>query len=73
MNDNYIRNECIDIFESLEFIDSLNFSYNLLELVLNGIRNNVETKKDEMTIKELDKILDNLYEIIKQNEVKNEC
>ena len=60
MNDNYIRNECIDIFESLEFIDSLNFSYNLLELVLNGIRNNVETKKDEMTIKELDKILDNL-------------
>lgn len=68
MNDNYIQNECFDIFESLELLDSLKFAYNLIELVTCAIQNEVETKKDFKSLNKLKKISTKLFNIIKENE-----
>lgn len=68
MNDNYIRNECLDIFESLEPLDSLKFAYNLIELVNCAIKNEAETKKDFKSLNELNKVSTKLFNIIKEND-----
>lgn len=68
MNDNYIQNECFDIFESLELLDSLKFAHNLIELVTCAIQNEVETKEDFKSLNELKKISTKLFNIIKENE-----
>lgn len=46
MNNNYIQNETLDIYNSLEPIESLQFVYCLLELILNGLQFELETDKD---------------------------
>lgn len=68
MNDNYIQNECLDIFESLEFLDSLKFAHNLIELVSCAIQNEAETKEDFKSLNELKKISTKLFNIINEND-----
>jgi len=68
MNDYYIRNECLDIFESLELLDSLKFAHNLIELVTCAIQNEVETKEDFKSLNELKKISTKLFNIVKEND-----
>lgn len=67
MNDSYILNETIDIFERLGSYDSLKFVSYLLDTVYNNIRNECETDKDIKTIKKLEKSLNLIDEIIKEN------
>lgn len=68
MNDNYIQNECLDIFESLEFLDSLKFAHNLIELVSCAIQNESETKKDFKSLNKLKNISKKLFNIINEND-----
>ncbi len=67
MNDSYILNETTDIFESLGSYDSLKFVSYLLDTIYNSIRNECETDKDIETIKKLEKSLNLIDEIIKEN------
>ena len=67
MNDSYILNKTTDIFESLGSYDSLKFVSYLLDTVYNSIRNEYETDKDIKTIKKLEKSLNLIDEIIKEN------
>lgn len=67
MNDSYILNETTDIFESLGSYDSLKFVSYLLDTIYNSIRNECETDKDIKTIKKLEKSLNLIDEIIKEN------
>lgn len=67
MNDSYILNETTDIFESLGSYDSLKFVSYLLDTIYNSIRNECETGKDIKTIKKLEKSLNLIDEIIKEN------
>ena len=65
--DSYILNETTDIFESLGSYDSLKFVSYLLDTIYNSIRNECETDKDIKTIKKLEKSLNLIDEIIKEN------
>lgn len=67
MNDSYILNETTDIFEILGSYDSLKFVSYLLDIIYNSIRNECETDKDIKTIKKLEKSLNLIDEIIKEN------
>lgn len=67
MNDSYISNKTTDIFESLGSYDSLKFVSYLLDTIYNSIRNECETDKDIKTIKKLEKSLNLIDEIIKEN------
>lgn len=67
MNDSYILNKTTDIFESLGSYDSLKFVSYLLDTIYNSIRNECETDKDIKTIEKLEKSLNLIDEIIKEN------
>lgn len=47
MNDDYILNECTDIYSSLEPFEVLQFVNQLLRLLDSDFRFNVDTEKDE--------------------------
>lgn len=47
MNDDYILNECTDIYSSLETFEVLQFVNQLLRLLDSDFRFNVDTEKDE--------------------------
>lgn len=69
MNNNYINNECNDIFESLELIDSLKFVNCLLEKITNEISNNIETNKNKYDFNRLTTCQITISDIIKENDI----
>lgn len=69
MNEYYINNECNDIFESLELIDSLKFVNCLLEKIINEVSNNLESDKDKYNFNKLTTCQITISDIIRENEV----
>lgn len=66
MNKDYIINETRDIFESLETIESLQFVYELLDLILQEIGFNLDTEKDKKDYNTLTTCLLSIKEILKE-------
>lgn len=71
MNDDYILNECTDIYSSLESFEVLQFVNQLLRLLDSDFRFNLDTEKDKEKYKKFllaKKILNELEREEKENE-----
>lgn len=70
MNNNYIFNECYDIFNSLETIECMIFVKELLFLITADIKFNIETEKDKEIYKKLEKATLLINEVIEESEMR---